>query len=131
MLIKAEHLVNLGIETVDAMYQKQITLIAELYSVAKEKKSEAVLKLLNEYIHLIRKQFAHEEELMIEADFSEHHVHKFEHDKHILDLQSLLSFYEMTQDTSSISTYLEESLTPWIMQHQEDIDLPTAEFLKQ
>ena len=131
MLITQERLPTLEIASMNEAHTQEIALITKLDTVAKENDTQATLEYLIKLIEHTAEYFVDEERLMKAADFPEYGTHQFEHAKQLMDLKSLQSFYEMTNDTSSIVSYLKDALTPWIVEHVHDLDAPTAEYLNQ
>ena len=130
MLITQEQLPIVELSSMNDMHNEEIELITKLHAVAKNNEVEAVVILLNELIEHTAKHFANEEKSMQEAQFPDYHMHKHEHTKQLMDIQSIRSFFEMTNDTQSIAAYLHDSLTPWIIEHVENYDSSASEFLK-
>jgi hemerythrin len=116
--------------SINKAHSEEMELVTKLHTAAKNSESKLVLELLNKLIDHTAKHFSDEEKLMEEADYVGYELHKFEHAKQLLDLQSILSFYEMTNDTQSVYTYLEDSLTPWVIKHVQEMDVNAADFLK-
>ena len=131
MLITQDLLPTIELSSMNKTHDEEIELITKLHTAAKNNETKVVFELLNELIKHTAKHFADEEKLMQEADYPEYHLHKHEHTKQLLDLQAILSFLEMTNDTQSIPAYLEGTLTPWIMEHVENWDSAASEFLTQ
>lgn len=131
MLITQELLPEGDLGLFQAMHFERIALITKLHNAAINKESQNIITLLQELLNTTNKHFSYENEQMKSAAFQEYHRHKFEHDKELLELESIMSFYEMTQDADSVAAYLEDSLTPWIVEHVESMDLQTVAFLKE
>ena len=131
MLITQERLPTLELSSMNEAHAQEIALITKLDSVAKENDTKAVLEGLNKLIEHTATYFVEEEKLMKAAEFPEYGQHQYEHAKQLMDLKSIQSFYEMTNDTKSVESYLKDALTPWIVEHVHDVDAPTAEFLNQ
>ncbi|MFC2074391.1 bacteriohemerythrin [Campylobacterota bacterium] len=131
MLITQEQLPTIELSSMNDIHNEEIALITKLHTVAKNHETEAVVDLLNELIEHTAKHFASEEKLMQEAQFPDYHIHKHEHAKQLMDIQSIRSFFEMTNDTQSIAAYMHDSLTPWIIEHVENYDSSASEFLKE
>ncbi|MBT5934802.1 hemerythrin family protein [Sulfurimonas sp.] len=129
MLISQEQLPIIEIDSMNELHNEEIARIAKLYDVAKGKDAKLVFELLNELIEHYKKHFADEEKLMQEVEHPDYHAHKHEHIKQILDLEALQSFLEMTNDIQSIPSYLEGSLTPWIIEHVETWDSMISKFI--
>lgn len=130
MLRIHEQLPILELSSMNETHNEEMQLITKLHTAAKDNETKLVLELLNQLIEHTSKHFSNEERLMEEAEYPGFHIHKHEHAKQLLDLQSILSFYEMTNDTNSVYTYLEDSLTPWIIEHVQNMDIAAAQFLK-
>ena len=131
MLINQEQLIQIELAQMNDLHNEEIERIAKLSAVAGAGETKEVFELLNELISHTVKHFAQEEVLMQEANYPDYHRHKHEHDKQLMDIQSILSFMEMTNDIQSIPSYLEHTLTPWIIEHVEKWDAPASEFLSQ
>ena len=131
MLITQELLPTIELASMNTIHDEEIALIAKLHTAAKNNETKIVFELLNALIEHTAKHFSEEEKLMQEADYPDYPMHKHEHAKQLLDLQAILSFLEMTNDTQSIPAYLEGTLTPWIMEHVENWDSMASEFLTQ
>jgi len=131
MLINQEQLPILEHTHMNEIHDEEIARIAKLSSVAKAGDEKMVFTLLNELVIHMTQHFAEEESLMQEGQYPDLHPHKYEHAKQLMDIQSILSFMEMTNDIQSIPSYLEGTLTPWIIKHVENWDAPASEFLSQ
>jgi|GEM_PF-4581150 len=131
MLRIDEQLPILELQSMNELHKQEIELVTKLYNAAKANESKLAFELLNELIKETQQHFLSEEHMMQEADYPDYHSHKHEHMMQLLDLQSILSFYEMTNDTHSIYTYLEDALTPWVIAHVQNWDIPASEFLAQ
>lgn len=129
MLITQEQLPSIELSSMNETHNEEIELITKLYNVAKNNDNQATTTLLNELIEHTAKHFAHEETLMQEADCPDYPMHKHEHAKQLMDIQSIRSFFEMTNDTQAIAAYMHDSLTPWIIEHVENWDSPASQFL--
>ena len=129
MLIIEKHLPTVLLESMNKTHNDELEIILKLYDAANKSNLELSFKILNELITHTAKHFASEEVLMQESNFPDLSEHRFAHNKHLLDLQAIQSFYEMTNDIKSLITYIEDSLSPWIMEHIEDMDSIAAEFL--
>lgn len=121
----------LEVSTINEIHKEEATLITELYSAAKENQMRTTLELLNRLIEHTTQHFSSEEKLMQDLEYPDYHSHKHEHMMQLLDIKSILSFYEMTNDTQSIHKYLEDTLTPWIIAHVQNWDIPASEFIAQ
>lgn len=119
------------LSSMNEIHKEEIELVTKLHTAAKESDTELVLELLNELIKHTKEHFSSEEKLLLDAEYPDYHSHKHEHMMQLLDLSSILSFYEMTKDTNSVFTYLEDTLTPWVKAHVENWDIPASEFLTQ
>ena len=129
MLITQEQLEPIKHSDMNNVHDEEIELIEKLHAVAKNSDIKAITELLNELIEHYKKHFADEEKLMQEVEHPDYHAHKHEHIKQILDLEALQSFLEMTNDIQSIPSYLEGSLTPWIIEHVETWDSMISKFI--
>lgn len=129
MLITQELLPIIELSPMNEIHDEEIALIAQLHTAAIDKDTKRVFELLNALIKHTAKHFVDEEKMMQEAEYPDYHRHQHEHAKQLLDLQAIHSFLEMTNDTQSISAYLEGTLTPWIIEHVENWDSPASEFL--
>jgi len=121
----------LELASMNEVHKEETELITQLHKVAQEKNNELTLELLNKLITHTKQHFSSEEKLMLDVDYPDYHSHKHEHMKQLLDLQSILSFYEMTNDTTAVYKYLEDSLTPWIIEHVYNWDIPASEYINQ
>ena len=129
MLITQEHLPIIEIPSMNKMHDEEIARISILYKAAQDNDTKVVFELLNDLIKYTKQHFADEEKLMQEVEHPDYHAHKHEHTKQILDLQAIQSFLEMTNDIQSIPSYLEGSLTPWIIEHTENWDAMVSQFI--
>lgn len=131
MLRIHEQLPISDLESMNDIHIQEMQLITKLHTAAEKRDTKAVLELLNELIKDTKQHFASEEKMMEDAEYPDFHSHKHEHMMQLLDLQSMLSFYEMTNDTNSVYTYVEDTLTTWIKEHVYNWDIPASEFLTQ
>lgn len=129
MLITQEQLPIIELSSMNDMHNEEIELITKLHTAAKNNEMGMVVELLNILIEHTAKHFANEEKLMQEAQFPDYPMHKHEHAKQLMDIQSIRSFFEMTNDTQAIAAYMHDSLTPWIIEHVENYDSSASEFL--
>jgi len=129
MLITQDQLIKLELPSMNELHDEEIALITQLYTVAKNNETELAHELLNELIEHTAKHFAHEEKLMQEAEVPNLPMHQHDHAKQLMDIQSMRSFFEMTNDTQAVAAYMHDSLTPWIIEHVENYDNYTSEFL--
>jgi len=131
MLRIDEQLQVLESQSINSMHQEESAIIKKLHTAAQNRDDKEVFQLLSELIRQTKEHFSKEEKLMQDAEYPDFHSHKHEHMMQLLDLESILSFYEMTNDTNSVYTYLEDALTPWIIAHVQNWDIPASEFLAQ
>lgn len=131
MLITQERLPTLELPSMNEAHEKEIALITKLYSVTQENNTKEAFVLLSQLIEHTATYFVAEEQLMKDADYYDYATHQYEHAKQLMDLKSIQSFFEMTSDTNSITSYLKDALTPWIIEHVQEMDKETAEFLNQ
>jgi len=129
MLISQEQLPIIELDSMNERHDEEIELIVKLYSVAKNNESQEVTKYLNKLIDHTAKHFTQEEKLMQEANYPNYYAHQHEHAKQLMDIQSIRSFYEMTNDTQAVAAYLHDSLTPWIIEHVDNYDSMASIFL--
>ncbi len=131
MLRIEEQLPISELKSMNDIHIQESQLVTKLHAAAIAKETKLTLELLNELIKHTTEHFSKEEKMMEEAGYPDYHSHKHEHMMQLLDIQSIFSFYEMTSDTQSIHTYLEDSLTPWVIAHVQNWDIPASEFINQ
>jgi hemerythrin len=131
MLITQEQLEPIKHSDMNNVHDEEIELIEKLHAVAKNSDIKAITELLNELIEHMEEHFSFEEALMQENNYSGFHEHKHEHAKELMDIRSIRSFFEMTNDASAIAAYMHDSFSPWIMEHVENWDSDLSEFLQK
>lgn len=131
MLVTQEQLPIIEQPNMLKIHNEEIKLIRKLHDAAKDNDTQSVVTLLNELIDHITNHFLNEEKLMQEVEYPDFHIHRHEHTKQLMDIQAIRSFFEMTNDTQSIASYLHDTLSPWIIEHTKDYDSQTSQFLIQ
>jgi len=130
MLRESEINAAFGDTKLQEFHTNEIALIKEIYTTAKSNTKEQNLLRIESLITLISERFAYEEHSMQKSADSAFGAHKFEHDKELLDIKSMMDFYDMTGDANSLISYLEDALVPWIIEHTQNMDMDLDQFLQ-
>lgn len=122
MLRESELNAAFGDTKLQEFHTNEIALIKDIHTRAKSNTKEQNLLLIKSLITLVSERFAYEEQSMQASADAAFGVHKFEHDKELLDIKSMMEFYDMTGDANSLISYLEDALVPWIIEHTDTMD---------
>ena len=130
ILITQEQLPVMAITAMHETHVEEIEIINKLDTAARNNEVDAVSLLLTELYEHTAMHFYDEEDLMEDAIFPALKMHKNEHDTQLRELKALLKHFEEHKDTKVIYTYIEDTLTPWILHHANTVDMTTAIYLK-
>ncbi|CAI6147993.1 MAG: Bacteriohemerythrin [uncultured Sulfurimonas sp.] len=109
---------------------EDIILINQLSAAAQSRNIPATKIFLEELVEHSISHFSGEEAMMKEYNFPPYSVHKAEHDRVLKELNNVTRiFNEGEGDFSLVTSYVDGSLIPWLLNHIETLDTATAMFL--
>lgn len=130
-MIRQDQLPMVAIPSMNDTHLEEMLIINRLYGAVQEGNVEAVASLLEELLSHTTEHFASEERMMQETNFPAYNPHKSEHDRHISELKSLISYFDKNKDTKAIYAYVEGNLKSWVVHHIETMDTVTAQFVQE
>ncbi len=76
-----------------------------------------------------QEHFASEEHEMQNHNFPPYPIHKTEHERVLVEMESALMSWRETNDIPQLKHYLFDVLSTWFVQHTATMDLATASFI--
>ena len=129
-MLRPEELPMVAMQSMNDTHLEDLMLINQLLSAAQSKNHAATKIFLDELVEHTIAHFSGEEEMMREKKFPPYPVHKGEHDRVLKELKNIQKiFNEGEGDFALITSYIEGSLTPWLIDHIKTLDTVTAMFL--
>ena len=129
-MIAQEQLPMVAMPSMNDMHLEDMLLINQLSSAAQGKNIAATKIFLEELVEHSIAHFSTEEAMMKEHNFPSYSIHKAEHDRVLKELNNITRiFSEGEGDFSLITSYVDGSLIPWLLNHTETLDTDTAIFL--
>jgi len=130
-MISQEQLPMVAMPSMNDTHLEDIILINQLSSAAQSKNYAATKIFIEELVAHTIAHFSGEEEMMQAANFPPYPVHKAEHDRVLKELENISKiFSEGEGDFLLVTSYIDGSLIPWLINHIETLDTVTAMFLK-
>lgn len=123
-----DQLPMVAIPSMNDTHLEEMIIINKLDTAIANSDVEAISKLINELLEHSTVHFAHEEAIMLEAQYPEYQAHKSEHDRHLQELGSLVGYFERTKDPKAMYAYSKGNLTPWRIHHIQTMDTTMAEY---
>ena len=129
-MIAQEELPMVTMASMNDTHLEDVILINQLSAAAHSKNIAATKIFLDELITHTIAHFSGEEEMMREKNFLPYPIHKEQHDRVLKELNNITRiFNEGEGDFSLITSYVDGSLTPWLIDHIKTLDTVTAMFL--
>ena len=123
-----EQLPMVAIPSMNDTHLEEMIIINNLDTAIANSDVEAIPALLNELLEHSTIHFANEETLMQEAQYPDYQSHKSEHDRHLQELESLVSYFQRTKDPKAMYAYSTGNLTPWRIHHIQTMDTLMADY---
>jgi len=131
ILITQERIPMLAIPSMNDTHLEETLIINKLDVAVSNNELEAITEILKELLAHTSMHYFDEENMMKESLFPAYKTHKEEHDRHLGELQSVITYFEKHQDPRAIYAYIEGNLTPWILHHADTMDRMLALFLEE
>lgn len=129
-MIAEEQLPMVAMPSMNDTHLEDIILINQLSAAAQSRNIPATKIFLEELVEHSISHFSGEEAMMKEYNFPPYSVHKAEHDRVLKELNNVTRiFNEGEGDFSLVTSYVDGSLIPWLLNHIETLDTATAMFL--
>lgn len=129
-MIAQEQLPMVAMPSMNDTHLEDVILINQLSSAAASKNFAATKIFLEELVEHTISHFSGEEAMMKEHNFPPFAIHKAEHDRVLKELSNITRiFSEGEGDFSLVTSYVDGSLIPWLLNHIETLDTVTAMFL--
>lgn len=122
-----EQLPMVAIPSMNDTHLEEMIIINNLDTAIANSDVEAISALLNELLEHSTIHFANEEAIMQETQYPDYQSHKSEHDRHLQELGSLVSYFERTRDPKAMYAYSKGNLTPWRIHHIQTMDTLMAQ----
>ena len=130
-MISQEQLPMVAMPSMNDTHLEDVILINQLSSAAQSKNHAATKIFLDELVAHTIAHFSGEEAMMQEANFPPYPIHKAEHDRVLKELENVRKiFSEGEGDFTLVTSYIDGSLIPWLINHIETLDTVTAMYLK-
>lgn len=129
-MIAQEQLPMVAMPSMNDTHLEDVILINQLSAAANSKNIAATKIFLEELVEHTIGHFEGEEAMMREHNFPPYPIHKQEHDRVLKELRNVTRiFSEGEGDFSLVTSYVDGSLIPWLINHIETLDTVTAMFL--
>jgi len=129
-MITQEQLPMVAMPSMNDTHLEDVILINQLSSAAQSKNFAATKIFLEELVAHTITHFSGEEAMMQEYNFPPFPIHKAEHDRVLQELKNITKiFSEGEGDFTLVTSYVDGSLIPWLINHIETLDTVTAMFL--
>lgn len=129
-MISQEQLPMVAMPSMNDTHLEDVILINQLSAAAQSKNFAATKIFLEELVEHTIAHFSGEEAMMQEFNFPPYPIHKQEHDRVLKELNNITKiFSEGEGDFSLITSYVDGSLIPWLINHIETLDTVMAMFL--
>ncbi|MDP2076631.1 MAG: hemerythrin family protein [Sulfuricurvum sp.] len=126
-----EQLPMVAIPSMNDTHLEEMLIINRLDTAIANSDVAGISKLLDELLEHTTVHFTNENNLMEKGAYPDYAQHKSEHDRHIQELTSLVSYFERTQEPKAIYAYSKGNLTPWRIHHIQTMDTAMALYLTQ
>jgi hemerythrin-like metal-binding protein len=117
-----EELPMVAIPSMNDTHLEEMLIIDRLDTAVANSDVPAISKLLDELLEHTTTHFMNENKIMEEGNYPAYHEHKSEHDRHLQELTSLVSYFERTKEPKAIYAYSKGNLTPWRIHHIQTMD---------
>ncbi|SFV51094.1 hemerythrin-like metal-binding protein [hydrothermal vent metagenome] len=129
-MIAQEQLPMVAMPSMNDTHLEDIILINQLSAAAQSRNIPATKIFLEELIEHSISHFSGEEAMMKEYNFPPYAIHKAEHDRVLKELNNVTRiFSEGEGDFSLVTSYVDGSLIPWLLNHIETLDTVSAMFI--
>ncbi len=129
-MIAQEELPMVAMPSMNDTHLEDIILINQLSAAAQSRNIPATKIFLEELVEHSISHFSGEEAMMKEYNFPPLAIHKAEHDRVLKELNNITRiFSEGEGDFSLVTSYVDGSLIPWLLNHIETLDTVSAMFI--
>ena len=129
MILSPEELPKVAVEDMNNIHTTELEILNSLYEAILNGNLEEVDRLLNEFIKDVEEHFSFEQNLMEKYNFFAYPMHKGEHDRVRMELDSLKKQWDKNKNPELIKAYIENHFVPWLINHVQTMDTVTAMFL--
>ncbi|MDY0116292.1 MAG: hemerythrin family protein [Sulfurimonadaceae bacterium] len=137
MLINVENLPLVAMDFMNVTHFEDVAIInrineaIEAYIKEKSTKNEqSVSDIYSEWFAHTINHFQTEEKMMQERSFPPYMMHKGEHDRALAQMDAVFRAWQTTKDAESLKKYMQNEMSPWLIQHIQTMDTVTAMFFK-
>ena len=129
MILSPEELPKVAVEDMNNIHTTELEILNSLYEAILNGNLEEVGRLLNEFIKDVEEHFSFEQKLMEKYNFFAYPMHKGEHDRVRMELDSLKKQWDKNRNPELIKAYIENHFVPWLINHVQTMDTVTAMYL--
>lgn len=128
-MITQEQLPMVAMDSMNDTHLEDLLMINAISKALENQEVEKVQTMMQELIEHTVAHFSGEEEMMREKMFPPYPIHKGEHDRALNELRVVAQNFEETKDTKALKNYIDNALSPWLIEHIQTLDTVTAMFL--
>jgi len=130
-MITLEQIPILAIPSMNDTHLEESLIINKLDVAVSNNELETIHEILHELLAHTNMHYAAEEKMMEESNFPEYYKHKKEHDRHLVELKSVINYFEINKEPRAIYAYIEGGLSAWTLHHANTMDRELALFVKE
>ena len=121
---------SVGIEVIDEQHEELLSRLTNLFYALKRSKDRGEITEKISYMEdFVIEHFRYEEDYMLQYNYANYLVHKYEHEKFILNLEDFkINFNKL--GTATLVGIQANRLADWLLNHFAKTDKPLASFLK-
>jgi len=127
-MITQDQIPMLSIPSMNDTHLEETLIINKLDEAVRKNDIDAIAVGLNELLAHAISHYGAEEEMMSDVGFPTFAAHKKEHDRHLVELQSVIDYFMKNQDPRAIYAYIEGGMSAWILHHANTMDRELALF---
>jgi hemerythrin len=136
MLLEKTELPVVAIEEMNKTHENEVEIINALYNLIIAYRDGQPLETelsaaVDQFGGHVEHHFSREEQMMEQYGFPAFQIHKGEHDRVRIELQTLLNAWREGKDIDPLASYLENIHPGWAKNHIATMDMMTAMFIKQ
>ena len=129
MILSPNDLPKVVVDDMNNIHTTELEILNNLHDAVLKGNLEDIDRLLDEFIKDVEEHFSFEQNLMEKYNFFAYPMHKGEHDRVRMELDSLKKQWDKNKNPELIKSYIENHFVPWLINHVQTMDTVTAMFL--
>lgn len=120
---------SVGVDIIDSQHKMLVDIVNEISEALRQNKTkDEVSYICEKLLNFVTIHFKTEEDIMIEKDYEDYTIHRYEHEKLIDEMKRLIEDYK--QGNVFISQNLIHYFRQWLIEHIMAKDKKLSGFLK-